>query len=237
MDHRDDSHAAKHLLAQLKVNPPRNRDIAFAVSSLEVKLHITTGDYSLATEVIHGQCIELRNYDTNVFHQVKTMILHARIYDEAGLPQKGFSAAIRAASLAYKTRLLVALWEAVGIIGKILNSIGEFGSAKKLLESIMTNVLESEDCELTAILFSVLADACAGSANQFISQPVKRKQQTMKALDYLDKACREFSKISDVKGQREMLAKKAAIMQLNGDHSLVTNIVAEYSDFWKRSPP
>jgi anaphase-promoting complex subunit 5 len=193
-------------------------------------LQVRRGDYSKAMEILERLAIKLIDEELDVYQRIKLMTLKARIYDKAGIPQKGFSVALRAASLAHRARLLPALWEAVGAVSAILISLKEFNAAAKLLESIMPQVLECEDCSLSAQTFSFLADAHMGMAGEARAETLQRKEQLTKALDNIDGSFDEFSKINDIKGQCEMMAKKATIMHLNGDPVLANDCAAKYLD-------
>ena len=175
------------------------------------------------------------NNEADVFQRAKLMILKARIYDKAGIPQKGFSVALRAASLAHKARILPALWEAVGAVSRVLISLREFDAAAKLMESIMPQVLECEDCNLSAQSFSHLADAQMGLAGDTKAESLQRKERLTKALEYIDRSFDDYSRIEDVKGQCEMMAKKATIMHLNGDPVLANDCAAKYLDIKRAS--
>ena len=52
----------------------------------------------------------------------------------------------------------------------------------------------------------------------------------MKALEHIERSFDEFSRIEDVRGQCEMIAKKATIMHLNGDPVLANDCAAKYLD-------
>ncbi len=181
-------------------------------------------------EILERLAIKLIDEELDVYQRIKLMTLKARIYDKAGIPQKGFSVALRAASLAHRARLLPALWEAVGAVSAILISLKEFNAAAKLLESIMPQVLECEDCSLSAQTFSFLADAHMGMAGEARAETLQRKEQLTKALDNIDRSFDEFSKINEIKGQCEMMAKKATIMHLHGDPVLANDCAAKYLD-------
>ena len=156
------------------------------------------------------------------------MTLKAQIYNQAGIPQKGFSIAIRAASLAYKARLLPALWEAVGALCQILNSLKEFNATSRLLRAIMPQVLESEHCELAATSLSALGNAYMGIAGQVPAGSIKQKEHMTRALGYLEMSFDNFLRDNNVRGQLEMLAKKATILYLNGDVVLANDCAAKY---------
>lgn len=181
-------------------------------------------------ELLEGLATKTSEDEADVHQSIKLLTLKARVYDEAGFPQKGFSVALRAASIAHRAKLLPALWEAVDRICAILNSLKEFSAATGLLESIMPYVLECEDCDLAAHSFSLLADAHAGMAGQVSADSIQRKEQLTKALENIDRSFDEFSRIEDVKGQCEMMAKKATIMHLNGDPVLANDCAAKYLD-------
>ena len=187
-------------------------------------------DYTTALNILEKLSDKLSNEEADVFERIKLMTLKARILDKAGTPQKGFSIAMRAASLAYRARLLPALWEAIGALARVLIGLREYDAAAKLLVRIMPQILECEDCELAAYSFSSLADAHMGMAGEAKDENQQRKEHTTKALEYINQSFDEFSRINDIKGQCEMMAKKATIMHLNGDLTLANDCAAKYLD-------
>ena len=203
------------------------------VRLLEIHLHMRRQNYTKAIDILNMYAKEFQEHGADVFQQIKLMILKARIYDKAGIPEKGFSIAIRAASLAYKGRLLSALWDAVGVLCRVLISLKECEAAISLMESIMPQILECEDCELTANSFSCLADAHMGLAGQMTAGSLKRKEHLSKASGYLDWSFDDLARIGDTEGQCETMAKKATIMYLNGDFVLANDYAAKYIDIWK----
>ena len=208
-------------------------DLSFSVSILEIDLHVRRQDYLTAMHLLEMLATKLEDHEADVFQRVKLMVLKARILDKAGTPQKGFSVALRAASMARRALILPLLWEAVGAVSRTLISLREFKAAAELMVSIMPQVLEYEDCYVAGHSFLTLADAYVGQAGEANTGPLLRKERLTKALEYIDQAFDEFSKVEDVKGQCEMLAKKATIMHLNGDPVLANDCAAKYLDIKK----
>lgn len=165
---------------------------------------------------------------TDLHSKLKLMVLKARIHDKSGIPQKGFSVALRAASLAHKARIMDVLWDAVGTLCRVLVSLAEYDAAVHLLRSIMPQVLEVEDCELATGAFASLADAHMGLAGIAKPNSTKRKEQMTRALGYLERAFDESSRLGDVRGQCEMMAKRATIMNICGDLVLANDYAAKY---------
>lgn len=220
--------AADHVLAQLRADPGLDRDLRFKVDLHEIDIKLRRGDIPLAMELLEQIADTLNEEQADIYCRIKVMTLKARIYDQAGSPQKGFSVALRAANLSYKCKLLPCLWEAVNAISAILNSLAEYEASIKLLESIVPQVLECEDCELAAQTFSLLADSHVGLAGTAKPETIQRKEQLTKGLENLERAFDEFSQIEHVRGQCEMLAKKATIMHLNGDPVLANDCASKY---------
>ena len=206
------------------------QDMLFNITILEIDIHFRRQDYSSAMSVLETLATKLHDEEADILQRVKLMTLKARIFDKAGIPQKGFSVALRAATLAHRSRLLPALWEAIGAISRILISLREFDAAAKILSSIMPQVLECEDCDLAGKNFSFLADAHMGMAGQAKAETLQRKEQLAKALEYIDRSFDEFSRVGEIRGQCEMIAKKATIMHLNGDPVLANDCAAKYLD-------
>ena len=222
--------AAQTVLAQLQAPQNLGQDLHFSILVLEIELNVRRGDYTKAMGILDDIASKLTGGEADIFQRIKVMTLKARIYYKAGIPQKGFSIALGAASLAHRATLLPALWEAVGAVCAVLTSLKEFSAAAKLLESVMPQILECEDCHLSAQTFSLLADAHMGIAGLAKAETLQRKEQLTKALDNIDRSFDEYSRIEDVKGQCEMMAKKATIMHLNGDSVLANDCAAKYLD-------
>ena len=195
-----------------------------------IDLKVRRQDYPTALASLENLVTDLDQHQADISQQLTVMILKARIYDMAGIPQKGFSVALRAASLAHKARLIPLLCEAVSAVCKVLVSIKEFEAATSLLESVMPYVLECEDCVLTAYVFSCLADSHMGMAGKPNAATLHRKEQLNKALEAISRSFDEYAKIGDIQGQCEMMAKKATIMHLNGDPVLANDCAAKYLD-------
>ncbi|MCJ1435698.1 anaphase promoting complex subunit 5 [Xylographa pallens] len=226
--YRDDLIAAEHFLSQLQANPPPDREMTFPIMVLEVNVQVRRQNYSNAVVLLEKHAEELQAEDADILFRILLMTLKAQIYDQAGISQKAFSIAIRAASLAYKARLLPALWQAVRVLCQVLNSLEEFDSASKLLRAIMPQVLECGDCELAATTMHALADAHIGIAGQMADGSRKQKEHMTRGSGYLEISFDEFSRGNNIRGQRETLAKKAAILHLNGDLVLANDCAARY---------
>jgi anaphase-promoting complex subunit 5 len=91
-------------------------------------------------------------------------------------------------------------------------------------------VLECEDCELAARTYSTLVDAYVGLAGGEVVRSVRWLEGLKRALEYLDCAGEEWRKIEDLRGQLEMLVKKATVLRLCGDDVLANNVASRYLD-------
>lgn len=217
-------------------------DLSLTLSFLEIEFRLRKGDYHRALKIVEqiAQSIQQENFD--VFTQIKLLCYKARILDKAGQPQRGFSLAMRAASIAHRSRVLPGLWEAIGVLAGVLLSLREFEAAAEMMESIMPQVLEFEDRSLTARSYSVLVDANMGLAGEYSSarggcaaDPVKKKEYVTRALEYIDCSYEEYEEIEDLSGQCEMMAKKATVMHLSGDPVLANDYAAKYLDLKRQA--
>jgi anaphase-promoting complex subunit 5 len=178
------------------------------------------------------------NFD--VHSQIKLLCLKARILEKSGHPQRGFSLAMRAASIAHRSKVLFDLWEAICTLAAVLLSLREFEATAELVESIMPQILEAEDSALTARAYSLLVDANMGIAGELSTskqggeRTLARKEYVNRALGYIDSAYDAYEEIEDILGQTEMMAKKATVMHLTGDPVLANDYAAKYLDLRKR---
>lgn len=198
---------------------------------------IRQGDYGRAMRIVEQTAKSIHQDNFDVHSQVRLLCLKARILEKSGQPQRGFSLAMRAASIAHRSRLLPGLWEAICVLAGVLLSLNEFEAVGEMMESIMPQILESDDCDLAAQAYSLLVDANMGVAGKLWSQgqntPV-RKEYMNRALGYIDCAYDQYEEIEDIKGQCEMMAKKATVMHLTGDLVLANDYAAKYLDLQKQ---
>ncbi|GIJ87257.1 anaphase-promoting complex subunit 5 [Aspergillus pseudoviridinutans] len=235
---RDDKVAADYLLSQLQAIQLPDNDASLLLSFLSIEHKIRQGDYGRALEIVEQTAQSMHQDNFDIHSQVKLLCFKARIFEKTGHPQRGFSLAMRAASIAHRSRLFPGLWEAICVLGGVLLSLREFEAVNEMVESIMPQVLETDDCDLAARAYSLLVDANMGMAGKVWSQgqdtPAK-KEHMNRALGYLDCAYDQYEEIEDIKGQCEMMAKKATVMHLTGDLVLANDYAAKYLDLEKSS--
>jgi anaphase-promoting complex subunit 5 len=161
--------------------------------------------------------------------------MKALLQDKCGRPQKGFSVAVRAASIAWRARLIPALWDAMAVIANILTSLSEFRASVQILISVLPRALECENCSLNAQLYSFLVNAYMGMAGQCEKGSLKRKENLTRCLEFIGRAFNEYSSLEDIKGQCEMMAKKATIMRIVGENVLANDYASAYLDLKKEA--
>ncbi|KKK24916.1 anaphase-promoting complex protein [Aspergillus rambellii] len=235
--YNDDKVAASYLLSQLQAIDLPDNDLSLLLSFLSIEFMIRQGNYARALEAIENTAQSIHQENFDIQSQVKLLCLKARIFDKTDHPQRGFSLAMRAASIAHRSRLLPGLWEAICVLARVLLSLKEFPAVSEMVESIMPQILESNDCDLAAYAYSILVDANMGLAGKLWTEgqntPAK-KEYMNRALGYLDCAYEQYEEIEDIRGQCEMMAKKATVMHLTGDLVLANDYAAKYLDLQKQ---
>lgn len=180
-----------------------------------------------------SQSIQRENLD--VATQAKLLTVKTEIFQRTGQAERGFSLAMRAASIAHRSRILPALWDAIVVLAGTLMSFREFEAAREILESIVPQVLECGDRTLAARVYSSMVDANMGLAGQAQHDTVRRNEYLARAVEFIECAFEEYSSTEDVKGQCEMMAKKATVMHLSGDLVLANDYAAKYLDIKRQA--
>jgi anaphase-promoting complex subunit 5 len=162
------------------------------------------------------------------------LLMKANLFRKAGKPERGFSIALRAASVAYKSKLMPSLWSAVGLLANILNNLGECVSAKRLLEAVLPQSLENGDNMLSGTLYSHLGDAFMGLADPAkTNEPRLQTSYVAKAELYIDRARECFKRTAYLDGECEQLMKKAIIAKLRGDEKLAEEWSQNHNRVWE----
>ncbi|KAJ5886432.1 uncharacterized protein N7473_009106 [Penicillium subrubescens] len=237
---RDDKVAVEHILAQLQAIQLLDFDMRLLLAFHTIEFTLRQGDTGRALRMVEQAANTMQPENFDVHSQIKLLCLKARILEKSGHPQRGFSLAMRAASIAHRSKVLFDLWEAICTLAAVLLSLREFEATAELVESIMPQILEAEDSALTARAYSLLVDANMGIAGELSTskqggeRTLARKEYVNRALGYIDSAYDAYEEIEDILGQTEMMAKKATVMHLTGDPVLANDYAAKYLDLRKR---
>lgn len=233
-------------------------DLALVIDAAHIDYLTRRGDLSSAAEKVDEMITELRDENRDISLRVRALLIKASLLDKCGRPQRAFSIALRAANLSLRARLMSLLWAAIGAISNMLVSMGEFEAAMQLLTAVIPRSLECDSPNLTAKLYSYLADACMGLAGQCecdglgqggeapaqdqdqeteeTETPKQRRDEYLaRAAMAVQSAFDEYSSVEDVNSQCEMMAKKAVIMKVLGDMVLAADYAAAYAELKRKA--
>ncbi|EEU47577.1 uncharacterized protein NECHADRAFT_92127 [Fusarium vanettenii 77-13-4] len=235
--HHNNLEGADQLISQIvqSRDDDLEPDMAFLVDSLHVDYLIRRGDFQAAFAKIDRIMSQIQEERRDVVLKVKLLLLKASLLDKCGRTQRGFTAAMRAASISWEARNLPGLWEAIGAVSNILVSLSEFEAASQLLVAVIPRSLECDTANLSGQLYSYLADANMGLAGKCEPKSTKRMEYMTKALQAVQKSFGQYSQIEDMTMQCQMTAKKAMIMKLSGDMALAADYAAEYVALQKKA--
>ncbi|KAM0325125.1 hypothetical protein ACHAQA_007664 [Verticillium albo-atrum] len=228
--HHNNLDGAEQILSQLLQSKMDDMepDAAFMVDMMQIDCLKRRGDFSGALQKVEDMLEDLRDGKKDLSLRVQLMLLKAHLFDKAGRPQRGFTLAMRAASIAWRARLVLNLWHAIGAIANILTSLGEFDAAVDLLRAILPRSLECNSPTLPGTLYSHLVDANMGLAGQAPAGSARRKEFVARAQRAVEKAFDCYSTVEEIEKQCEMTAKKATIMRVAGDKALAADCAATY---------
>ncbi|KAF7905920.1 hypothetical protein EAF00_000199 [Botryotinia globosa] len=223
---------ADHILSQLLQcdGLEADSDLSFEISTLHIDYLVRRADFGTALSKLEQLASSLKEHGDDINLRVKILTTKAFLQSRIGRPEKGFSVAVRAASIAWRARLMPALWAAMGAVANILVALSEFQAACQIVIAIIPRALECENCSLSAQLYSCLAESFMGLAGQAAAGDPRRTENLTKSLDFLDRAFTEFSAIGDINGQCESRAKKAMVMMAMGDKTLANDYASSFLD-------
>lgn len=233
--HHNNLDGAEQLLGQLlqSKHDDLEPDMSYVVDLLQVDCLTRRGDFQSAYEKIDDMLSNLRNEEKDVAIRIRLLLWKVHLLDRCGRPQRGFTMAMRAASLSWRARLIPYLWQSNGAIANILVSMGEFEAASQLLNAIIPRALECELDDLAGQLYSFLTDAYMGLAGEVDVNSIKRPERMTAALGAVQKAFDHYSTVEDVGKQSEMMAKKAMMRKLSGDLVLAADHASAYVNLKK----
>lgn len=228
--HHGNLDGAEELLSQLLQSKydDLEPDLVYVIDLLHMDCMTRRTDLKSAYEKSDKLLSQLQDEQKDIAIRVRLLLVKVDLLDKCGRPQRAFTLAMKAASLAWRARLMLYLWQAIGALSNLLTSMGEFEAATQLLDAIIPRALECELDELAGQLYSHLTDARMGLAG--LTEGPRRMERLASARIAVQKSFDHYSALEDIGKQCEMTAKKAAIMKLSGDLELAASYAAAYSD-------
>lgn len=228
--HRNNLAGARQLLHQLLQvqKDDLEPEMAFTIDTLHIDYLARRGDLQAAFAKVEDQLSKIKDEKKDIAIRIKLLLLKTWLLDKCGRPQRGFSTAMKAATVAWQSRLIPQLWEATGAVSNILVQLQEYEPAVRMLQAVLPRSFECESPQLTAQLYSFLADANMGLAGTMDAKSSRRGEYMTRALAAVQSAFDQYSSIEDIGKQCEMMAKKAMIMRLTGEKTLAADYAAAY---------
>lgn len=110
------------------------------ISECRIDSLVARGLHSQAWEALDELSVTLRDEGADIMQRISLLNAKADICRRSGCPERGFSIALRAASVAFKAHLTTCLFTAVGLLANILNSNADYEAASRLLSAVIPKV-------------------------------------------------------------------------------------------------
>ena len=140
-----DFRTSKNLLSTLKPSfspstPPLDPELSFLQHEIYIEYLIATSQYPLAFSTLTALSKVLKDDGADLFQRVSVLLMQADLWRRVGKPERGFSVALRAASVSFRARFAPGVWGAVGALGAVLNALGECKGARRIVEGVLPSV-------------------------------------------------------------------------------------------------
>ncbi len=137
---RNKLEVAEVLLSQLQAQGVTDPELVFEIFILEMDLFMRRGSFTQALAKLEAMAVKFEEDEADILHRVRLLTLKTKLLLRCKVPLKGFSGALRAASLAWRARLLPAMWEALAVVAKVLVYLREFRAAVQITNAITPQV-------------------------------------------------------------------------------------------------
>jgi anaphase-promoting complex subunit 5 len=144
--------AAEHMLHQLQAAAWSDPELDFQIAILEIDYLVRQKSLPSAFDKLEDRLEEAAKTQADVVHHIMLLLLKAELFSKAGRAGKGFTIVLRAASMAYRYKLMPLLWEAMGALANILSFFGEFDHASRLMDAILPQVSSTDSLAVTMAL-------------------------------------------------------------------------------------
>lgn len=224
----NDLPSATSLATQLTGQDPPDLELSLSLAFLRIELLIAQGNLAAALALTETTAERAATDNNDIIIHARLLNTKARILCASSHPLKSFTIVLRAAQLAYRALALSPLWESIGLLAHILTVLREYSAATDLLSAIVPRVLECQDCELAAQSYMYLVDAEMGLAGDEKENKTRRKEWVNRAMGHLEEAGRQYGFAEDVRGQLDVLYKKATVLRWQGDLLLANDVASRY---------
>ncbi|KAF2793374.1 hypothetical protein K505DRAFT_41708 [Melanomma pulvis-pyrius CBS 109.77] len=214
-----DWEACKHYISSLRPDSSTDPELSFMLSEAHIDYLIAREYYTDAFDAIEALTVSRKEDSSDILQRISMLLAKAELFRKVGKPARGFSIALRAASVSFKARLMPSLWSAVGLLASILNSLGEFEPAMRLLRAIIPQCLENEDHRLLGTLYSHMGDSYMGLAGttdisthrRLMSRLAKMKR----GVRFIDKTRECHERTESIEGIRDQYVKKIILCKFH----------------------
>lgn len=140
LSYSNDLLAAQGLVTNLRSAPRSNAQLSFQIALLEVDFLRRTGNFSDAFAKIEEMFARCEVERSDIYRRIRLMTAKVLLFSECRRPQKGLSLALRATAAAYRSKIMTALWEAVGGLAIVMVGLEQFEVAHRLLDAVIYQV-------------------------------------------------------------------------------------------------
>ncbi|KAF3930182.1 hypothetical protein ABW20_dc0100928 [Dactylellina cionopaga] len=215
---RVDFAAAEYNLQQLLAASSTEKECLVEIQLCKVQLHMRRNNFSEALDLLNTLAEDLLRDKGDIASRLRVMLTKAQVLAKCGRAVKGLSLTLRAAAIAWRAKILPVLYLATAVLANILIQLHEFAVAFTLLDSVMPQITECEDAELSGICLNTLADAQVGMAGKVTDDKKKMAENLGRALEMIDKCFVEYGRLGDRVVQAELMNKKARV------HNILENM-------------
>ncbi|KAK4892920.1 APC5 protein [Elasticomyces elasticus] len=222
--------AAAHYHSQLiPIRALGDPELDFEFNLLEIDLFIRQGDLDAAMKAVNKHIKQTAGHSAgDIAQRLHFLVLKSTIFALSGQATKGFSIALRAASIASRLNLVPCVLEAIGALATILNDLSEFEAAKRLLDAALPMMLETRHSKVTAQAFVTSGEAHIGFAGMCTPDSSERLLEVRAGEALVERGRELYARLEDVSGVLECLVIKSRRARARGDEAGAEQADAQY---------
>lgn len=151
---------AKHILQKLSGVATADTEVSHDLQYFTFIYEIKCGNISETMQAIWGEVEKLADRaEADVVYEVRLMLLYASLLTQTARPVRALSLVLKTIKKAEEATLAPFAYEGVVLLATISISKNQATDALSLLDAVMPRILESQDANLIASAYQVLAKA------------------------------------------------------------------------------
>ncbi|KAK9478431.1 anaphase-promoting complex subunit 5-domain-containing protein [Lipomyces japonicus] len=217
---------ARLLNRQLKVMSKSLEDCELEVTLPMIEYELKVGNTNQALSLASSSLDRSSRDNGDIHAQLSYLLAYAKVLSKLGRGVRGYSSIMRCVAIAEKACIVPTVMEAICQLCELYNSSYQHQSALSILDAVMPQIIECDNCDLLGKAYYETMNAILGAnyvrimsewTATSIGYNESSKSKLLHAIRYAHMSYVEYAKVEDISMLVKLSFKLAAMYSILGD--------------------